>query len=265
MKVKLQSFAGLLHFAVLVISTQPSLAAAPQLAFDFGRVMECVDVTPEDMSELYPGEKIIELRMRVSLHLLSGKIDDVEEVRIEIGDRKGHMRVHNFSPGTTLQNHQGNDIEWSRTTEHSNTLGATLGGQLPAPVGKMIANVTPSVSGGRSNREVVTEKQTRLAPKVAVIASGTIGQERGVFFKLRNSPQSTLEGTHEVTVQFRVPEKWRGESIRVCCQATGKEKVLWMRQQATWGHICAPVALYMAGDTKARQAAIQFIDANQRG
>jgi hypothetical protein len=247
--------------ALLLMASQGvAIAGGPQLAFDFSRVAECVDVSSEAKEQLYAGEKLVELKLRVSVHLLSGKISDVEEVRIELGDVDNRLRVHGFSPGTELTSNYSDDIEWTRTTEDSKDLGASLGGELPTPIGGLIANVTPSISAGTSNREKITEKQLRVAPKFAVVASGTIAQGHGVFFKLRSSPQTSLEGTHEFAVRFVVPAKWRGDAIRVCCQATGTEKVLWMTQQKTWAHNCGGVAIYLAGDAKARQAAIQFVD-----
>ena len=256
---------AVLSFTMLSIGNTAALAGSPQVAFDFGSIAECVDVTPTDSEAIYPGEKIVELKLRVSVHLLSGNIGDVEEVRIEVGDSDNRMRVHSFAPGTLLTSHLSQDIEWSKTTEETNTFGASLGGELPTPVGGLIAHVTPTISGGTSNREKITEKQVRVAPKFAVVASGTISQEHGVFFKLRSSPQNSLEGTHELTVRFIVPENWRGDSVRVCCQATGTEKVLWMKQQTTWAHTCSGVALYLAGDARARQAAIRFVDSRERG
>lgn len=246
---------------ILLATTQNAVfAGGPELAFDFSRVAECVDVSSEAHETLYAGEKLVELKLRVSVHLLSGKIGDVEEVRIELGDVDNRLRVHSFSPGTELTSNYSDDIEWTRTTEDSKELGASLGGELPTPIGGLIANVTPSISGATSNREKITEKQLRVAPKFAVVASGTIAQGHGVFFKLRSSPQTSLEGTHEFAVRFVVPAKWRGDAIRVCCQATGTEKVFWITQQKTWAHSCGGVAMYLAGDAKARQAAIRFVD-----
>jgi hypothetical protein len=245
---------------LLVASQATVIAGEPQLAFDFSRVAECVDVSAEAEDALYAGEKLVELKLRISVHLLSGKIGDVEEVRIELGDADNRLRVHSFSPGTKLTSNYSDDIEWTRTTDDSRELGASLGGELPTPIGGLIANVTPSISGGTTNREKITEKQLRVAPRFAVVASGTIAQGHGVFFKLRSSPQTSLEGTHEFAVRFVVPAKWRGDAIRVCCQATGTEKVLWMTQQTTWAHTCGGVAMYLAGDAKARQAAIRFVD-----
>jgi hypothetical protein len=245
---------------LLVASQTTVIAGEPQLAFDFSRVAECVDMSAEAKDTLYAGEKLVELKLRISVHLLSGNISDVEEVRIELGDADNRLRVHSFSPGTKLTSNYSDDIEWTRTTDDSRELGASLGGELPTPIGGLIANVTPSISGGTTNREKITEKQLRVAPRFAVVASGTIAQGHGVFFKLRSSPQTSLEGTHEFAVRFVVPAKWRGDAIRVCCQATGTEKVLWMTQQATWAHTCGGVAMYLAGDAKARQAAIRFVD-----
>lgn len=247
-----------LSIALVVLSAGNTLGGGPQVAFDFGRIAECVEIVGDDVL-LTPGEKLVELKLRISVHLLAGKIGDVEEVRIEVGDRENRMRVHSFSPCTQMASHFGGDIEWSKTIEEGHSLEASLGGELPTPVGGLIAHVTPTISGGKTNSEKTTEKQLRLSPKFAVVASGTIGQEHGVFFKLRSSSQSSLEGTHDLTVRFVVPEKWRGDSVRVCCQATGTEKVLWMKQQATWAHTCGPVALYLAGDAEARQAAIRYV------
>lgn len=260
MSLAIRLGSGILSLTLLALGNTAAIAASPRVAFDFGRIAECVDVTPADKVELYAGEKIVELKLRVAVHLLAGDIKDVQEVRIEIGDSDNRMRVHSFAPSTQLASHLSQDIEWSKTTEDTNTLGASLGGELPTPVGGLIAHVTPTISGGKTNHEKITEKQVRVAPKFAVVASGTISQEHGVFFKLRSSPQTSLEGTHELIVRFIVPENWRGDSIRVCCQATGTEKVLWMSQQTTWAHTCSGVALYLAGDARARQAALRFVD-----
>ncbi len=253
-----------LSIAILMLNTGIVVAGSPQIAFDFGRIAECVEIADENVL-LTPGEKLVELKLRVSVHLIAGKLSDVEEVRIEVGDPQNQMRVHSFSPSTQMASHLGGDIEWSRTTEEGHSIGASLGGELPTPVGGLIAHVTPTISGGTTNSEKITEKQLRLAPKFAVVASGTISQEHGVFFKLRSSSQSSLEGTHDLIVRFVVPENWRADSVRVCCQATGTEKVLWMKQQATWAHTCAPVVLYLAGDVEARRAAIRYVDGKERG
>lgn len=238
-------------------------AGSPEVAFDFGRTTECRNVTPTESADVIRDEKIIELRLRVSVHLLSGDPADVEEVRVEIGDCDGRMRVHSFEPMTRLESQHAKEIKRSTTSEQTKSLGASLGGEAPVPLGEVVAHVTPTVSGGLSNREIVTETEYRIPPQQVVVASGTIGEEHGVFFKLRSSPLSSLEGVHELVVRFIVPENWRGDSVHVCCQATGQEKFLWMKQQSTWAHTCGTVALYLAGDPQARQAALRYVTAKE--
>ncbi|MGI9429325.1 MAG: hypothetical protein ACR2NM_11750 [Bythopirellula sp.] len=243
----------------LSVTVNNASAASPSLAFDFGSTAKCREVVREDASELYPDEKLIELKLRISVHLLAGKIGDVEEVRIEISDCDSRIHVESFSPHTRLESDYSEDITVTKTTEKSKSLGASLGGEAPVPIGDVVAHVLPSVNGGLTNRDVVTEKQVRRAPQYAAVASGTIGGEHGVFFKLRSSPQTTLEGAHELTVRFVVPDNWRGDSLRVCCTATGQKDFLWITQEATWARTCAPIAIYLAGDAAARTAAEEHV------
>jgi len=250
-------------FVSLSLPLSTLQAGTPSLSFDFGRTVECRAIADTDSTKIYPGDKLIELKLRVSVHLLSGNISDVEEVRIEIVDCDRLIRVDSFAPNTRLDSDYSKDITVTQTSEKGKTFGASLGGEAPIPFGDVVAHVLPSVNGGFSNREVHTEKQVRKAPQYAVIASGTIQQEHGVFFKLRASSQSTLEGTHELIVRFTVPQNWRGDSLRVCCHATGQEKFLWTRQQTTWASTCAPLAVYLAGDLEARTAAELHVRKNR--
>jgi hypothetical protein len=248
-----------LSFAPLSSGQSVVRADEPSLTFDFGRTLECRDVTPPEYTEQYPDERIVECTLRLSVYLVSGDIDEVEAIRVEIADRDRRLRVFHFSPRTRLESSLGEDIEWTRTVETSHSIGASLGGELPAPIGGVIAHVTPTINAGQGGKEVVKEKQIRVAPRQAVIASGTIDHEHGVYFTLRPSPTSSLEGVHELSVQFLVPADWRGDAIRVACQATGQQKLLWMKQRKVWAEKALAVALYQAGDPAARRAAERHV------
>ncbi len=255
---------GVLLIAVGIptsLSSATVVSAGPVVEFDFGRTVECREIVAPELDEefLAPDEKMIEMKLRVSVHLLSGKLADVKEIRVEVSDSDGRMRVHDFLPTTRLESLLTEQIEWTRTMEKNRSLGATLGGEAPLLLGGVVAHMTPSLNGTVGQRELVTEKKQRLAPKHLVLSSGTIGQEHGVFFKMRASSQSSLEGVHELTIRFIVPSHWRGDAVRVSCQATGQKKILWLKQHKVWAHIMAPVALYLAGDSRARRAAERYI------
>src|SRR5688500_16612904 len=88
-----------LDFAVLVSlmaggSSHEVRADDPALTFDFGRALECRDVTPIEYAELYPDERIVEATLRLSVHLTGGAINDVAEIRVEIVDGDSRLLVH---------------------------------------------------------------------------------------------------------------------------------------------------------------------------
>ena len=253
--------ASLLSVAAALVAAIPVAAGAgdPSVVFDFARTVECRELPAEDFPQLYPGEKVIEATLLLSVHLLAGDATRVEELRVELTDPDRRMRVIDFSPQTKLESSFSQDIEYVKTVEQGQTLGLSLGGQLPTPIGGAIANVTPSATTGMTNREIVTEKQCRIPPKLVAVAAGTIDEAHGVAFKLRPSPQTTLEGMHEFTVRLVVSEKWRGDSLRVACTASGASKVLWVKQRKTWASTVAETALYLAGDPEARQAARRYV------
>ena len=262
MPVPYLSWIGVRWISLLVglsLTAGNALAGQPSLAFDFGQTAKCRVVMQEQNDTLAHNQKLVELQLRVSVHLLAGNIRDVEEVRIELTDCDSRIRVDSFLPITRLESRLSQDIVWTETTEKGKSLSASLGGEAALPMGDVVAQVLPSVKGGLTNRKVLVETQVRRAPRYAVVTSGTIAQEHGVFFKLRASPQSTLEGSHALTVRFVVPKNWRGDALRVCCQATGQEKFLWSSQQATWSHTCSPLAIYLAGDREARFAAEKHV------
>jgi hypothetical protein len=64
-----------------------------------------------------------------------------------------------------------------------------------------------------------------------------------VFFKLKRSSQTSLEGVHELAVSFVVPEDWNGGLARVSCIARGQKKVMFVKQSATLGGVTAEVKL----------------------
>jgi hypothetical protein len=58
-----------------------------------------------------------------------------------------------------------------------------------------------------------------------------------VFFKLKRTSQTSLEGVHELAVTFVTPRRWPTIELQVSCSAHGERKMLWVRQSATLGHV----------------------------
>ena len=230
-------------------------AGAPYVEFDFARTAECRDVTPPDCGERYGQGRLMELTLPMSVRFHGLSAADVEEIDIEIDGAAAGLRVFDFSPATQLASDVAQPIETITTTKEAASLDATLGGKLPIPFGDAVAHATPSINGGISGSKTATEKLNRLPPKHAVVVSGTSSEGRGVFFKLKRSSQTSLEGVHLLSVTFVVPADWQVGEARVGCSARGRRKVLWLKQSATLGRAAGTVQIYAAGTAPAHTVA----------
>jgi hypothetical protein len=240
--------------AVLSATAASTTALAkPHVEFDFARAAECRDVTPTERARRYPQQRLIEVVLPVSVRFHGVAMEDVEELDIEISGSAAGLQVFDFSPDTQLASDVERTIETTTTVKKARSLDATLGGQLPVPYAEVIAHVAPSINAGISRGETATEKLNRLPPKYAVVVSGTSSAGRGVFFKLKRSSQTSLEGVHEFVVQFIAPANWRGGKLLVGCSARGTRKMLWLDQEATLGRAGSEVQLYVAGRSVPRE------------
>lgn len=233
------------------------LAADPTVEFDLARLAAYRTVTPPAGADCTENERLVEVVLPISVRFHGVPVDNVHEIDFEIDASDTGLRVASFAPTTELHSDVVQTIYTTTTREHSRAFEATLGGELPVPMGDVVSHVTPSVSAGLGNSETATEKLRRLPPKQAIVVSGTASQGQGVFFKLKRSSQTSLEGVHEVTVLFVVPNDWRGTAIHVACAARGERKVFWMDKPATFGRTVVCVQLYEAGDAEMREQAIR--------
>jgi hypothetical protein len=233
---------------VLMCISGPA-AAEPFVEFDFARTAECRDVTSVPSAQPHKNSRLVEFVLPMSVRFHGLTADDVEELDIEINAAAAGLRVVAFAPTTQLASDVAKPIETTTTTTRARSLDATLGGELPLPYADVVAHVAPSINAGISGSKTAVEKMNRLPPKYAIVVSGTSSEGRGVFYKLKRSSQTSLEGLHELSVTFVVPADWRGGDVRVGCRARGTRKLLWFKQSAIVGHAAATLRLYPPGRT----------------
>jgi hypothetical protein len=136
---------------------------------------------------------------------------------------------------------------------------------VPAGVGVTAANFKPTINGVTGGKEVVTDTMKRIAPKQVIIASGTLNNEHGVFFTLRSSSLTSLEGLHEFKVQFVVPATWCSNELQVNCRARGMQETLWIKRHKIWAQKSEGVTIVLAGATAhsvadAGTGSVQLVD-----
>lgn len=240
-----------LFFATLVPTTT---GARPYVEFDFARSADCRDVTPVERTDQYPEQRLIEMTLPVSVRFRGIAAEDVDELDIEIDGSPAGLQVFDFSPDTQLASDIECTIESTTTVKRDRSLDGSLGGTIPVPVVDAVAHITPSINAAISRGETATEKLRRLPPKYAVVVSGTSSAGRGVFFKLKRSSQTSLEGVHELAVTFVVPANWQRGKVLVGCSARGSRKLFWIDKPATLGRAASEVHLATAGSAASNRA-----------
>lgn len=218
----------------------------PRVQFDVPRTV----VARESTGPI--GRRLVTIELPVSMVVARGEVDRVEEVVISIDGAAAGLTVSDYAPATTLTTEFAGDIEVRTSSESDKHLSGSLGGILPNP-GGAVAQLTPSISAGTAGRETETETVKRLAPKEAIVVAGAFNRRQGVLYKFRPSSQTTLEGERRLSITFMAPEAWQGGELTVRCIARGEQRVLFVKQQKTWGSAEEPVEVRLASQPAERQ------------
>ena len=247
-------------------------AIQPKVDFDLGYQVECHDVTGQAFALLHPNEKVVEANLRISVRLARGEEQDIEQLLFEITSPAERLRVVDFLPRTQLENEAADGIEVTQTTEPVHSVGATAGsgfslsaggGNVHGTVG---AQILPSANASASttHRKELKESSKKIPPGKMIVASGTLDNEHGVFFKLKRSAVASFEGTKSVSFRFVVPADWRGDWVVVSAQARGTfKRSLFFKAVEPCGETKAFVGLYLAGDAAAERAALELAESQE--
>lgn len=255
---------------VLFAIAWPASAASPKVSFDLGHQVECHDVTPQAFALLHPDEKVIEADLRVSVRLLQGNEADLDELQFELTSPGERLRVVDFVPKTVIENDSVDGTEVVKTTETIQSVGAgigttvSIGGGAGNVHGNVITQALPNGSANATHRKELKETTKKMPPGKVVVASGTLENAHGVFFKLRRSAKVGFEGTQPLSFRFVVPADWRGDWIVLSCSATGRVKHYFFKSIEQVGTAKAFLGLYLAGDAQAERAGQELSEAQEQ-
>lgn len=251
--------------------TGQAVAATPEVQFDTGYLVECRDVTPQAFALLHPREKVVEASLRVSVRLAKGEEKDIEELRFEITSPAERLRVIDFLPRTQIESESIDGIEVVKTTESIHSLGAGVGttlaftGGTGNAHGTVLTQALPNASANTTHRKELKETTKKVPPGKAVIISGTLENEHGVFYKLRRSATDSFEGSKLLSFRFVVPADWRGDWVVLSSEARGQaRRHYFFKSVAVVGESKAFIGLHLAGDEKAERAALGLAEAQEQ-
>ncbi len=246
-------------FAIAASAISTRAAEPPRVEFDVAYLVACRDMTPPDFAEIHPHEKLVEAVFSISALLRETGDADLAQFFYEIQSPHKSLRVVDHLPRMEL----ATPIVGPVSVDHSDVRAATAGAGagLAVPYGTLL-KADASIS--HSRKTDLNLRYQFLPPKELLAASGTLHRERGVYFKLKPSPQTSLEGARQFVCVFRVPQSWRGDFVQVRCEAAGRKgsTVPYFDATPRLGGGQFLVGLYLEGD-QAAQLAVQDLAASE--
>jgi hypothetical protein len=253
------SVAALVLLFLSIMTAPSALAGVPQVEFDAAYVVACRDVTPEGFAAANPQQRLVEARIDISALLQRGSEDDLAEYYFRLTSPRRSVQVHDYLPKTKLAGDIAGNISIEEKNERSAGLGLSLAG-VYSGAAKAAGNANLGTTRSK------TVRFDRLPPLESLTASGTIDRGTGVFFKLRPSSRTSLEGGNEYVLMLRVPCEWRADYLHLHCQATGWRRgpVRALDERKNCGSCDFLIALHLEGDRQARDAALELTAAESR-
>jgi hypothetical protein len=219
---------------------------APLLEFDAPFTASCRSLASTDAAKKHPGRDLVEVKIPITARLVSGTERDIKQCTYTLADpnEPGTLSVLDWLPRTELKTEYAKPIQFNK--EGIAKIGINMSAHYIV--------TTAGDAGGQLKSGVAYEL---LPPKEIVLASGTVHQGHGVYFKLKPSTQTTLEGMKLFSAICAVPRGWRGGCLKLQCEAVGSDRgvISALDRQIGSGREIFCLALYLEGDVEAEKLA----------
>jgi hypothetical protein len=193
-----------------------------------------------------PEKELIEVVIPISARMQAGTERDLKQCLYTLVDavEPATLSVEDWLPRTEMKTEYAKPIQFSK--EGSANIGINLSA-------KYVVSATGQ-AGGQLKSGTTYEM---LPPQEIVLASGTVQHGHGIFFKLKPSTQTTLEGVKSFSAILCVPRGWRGGSLKLECEAVGLDRALLphLDREVMSGRAVFWVGLHLAGDAEAERLA----------
>lgn len=187
-----------------------------QVAFDVNAMAPARDASQYGLLPRLPNSRFVEVQLESSALFQTGSTVRVTETMIRVMSRHDDVLVADFSPRTELQTDVFGPMQISVEEDRLREMG--IQGVAGYP---MIGNASGFAYQSDSGHQTVHfAKKPAMEP---LTAAGTLARQRGVYFKMHQSSQTTLEGTRPFRIVFEVPESWRADLLDVTIDAVGLE------------------------------------------
>ena len=237
---------------VCVFLASQSLLAQSNVEFDVPAIVGAKEVAPSQFAH----EKVIEVVLPISTAIDSKQRGHIEEFRFDVSWNRNVYSMFDYSPKTKtvspvegLLNVEKNKSEDARFSFNLNT----------KPFELTAGNIASDIGSGNSIRESYQE----IPQHEVLVASGSIKRGTGAFFRFHPSRTSTLEGSRDLRLAYRVPADWQNGILKIECQALGNRKIAGLWNEPLEVSRSFVVPLYLEKNSPSQGLAINFAKAEQ--
>jgi len=240
-------FGGLL--AVTLVSMMSMTFG--QVAFDVNELAPARESNSIGVMSQLPNSRMVDVQLDVSALFTPGDAAVISEYTVRIVSRHADVQVADYSPRTELQSDIFGTMQISQEGDRVREAAIRGAGAYPG-VGSAQAY---AYYHDNSHETVHFARKPSLE---LLNAAGTLERRRGVYFKVRQSSQTTLEGARPFRIVFEVPNSWRADLLDVTIEAAGLENANSKRSRilSTQQFV---VAVYQEYDEHAANAATRYV------
>jgi hypothetical protein len=239
------------NFFFLGLLAISRISFASVVEFDIQPASPAVLVSPPNIAAQLPESQHVQVKLDISTIVTNGFQGVVDEATIKIHTHRPMVQVADFWPRTEMYSQVTTPV--SVYEDHDRLKHAWIQGVGGYPgIGSAQGQ---AYMHDRLNRDVQFQQ---APPMQLLVAAGTLNRRSGVYFKLRSTPQATLEGLRSFLITLEVPTAWRGDILEIQTVAFGRRGPESEQSMKELGESRFWVAVYRDGDTEAANYALAF-------
>ncbi len=222
-----------------------------QVAFDVNQMAPARESNAMGLMNQLPNSRMVDVQLDVSALFTPGDAAVITEYTVRIISRHEDVQVADYAPRTELQSDVFGPMQISQEGDRIREAAIRGVGGYPG-VGSAQGY---AYYHDNSHETIHYAKKPSLE---LVNAAGTLERRRGVYFKVRQSSQTTLEGARPFRIVFEVPNSWRADLLDVTIEAAGLESSHSKRPRVLSTQQFV-VAVYQEYDENAANAATRYV------
>ncbi len=238
-------------FFLLAMTLASHSIGVGQVAFDVNPVAPARETRTIGLLNQLPNSRMVDVQLDVSALFTPGDVAVITEYTVRIVSRHEDVQVADYFPRTELQSDVFGPMQISQEGDRVREAAIRGAGGYPG-----VGSAQGYAYYHDNSHETV--HYARKPSMELVNAAGTLERRRGVYFKVRQSSQTTLEGARPFRIVFEVPNSWRADLLDVTIEAAGLENSHSKRPRVLSTQQFV-VALYQESDDNAANAATRYV------